>query len=419
MNAPVPPFVLRDAQHEEDTAPDQRRRNWRTVFFALGAVVAAALVLTVLTRLGGVEGEGTAPDPRQAVTVITVGARAFTPEIALSGEARPVRDIHVVAPASGVRILELLADEGQMVRQGQALARLDTAVANAQIRSAQAAVAEARSAAIRARDEYNRAESIRDSGALSAEQIGQRRAAADAADARLAAAEAALAEANARLAGGYVRAPVAGLVIDRQATLGAPVDGQTLFRIAGGNDLEVAAQVAESDILALEIGQTATFRLVNGAEVDGRLRRLASSIDPRTRTGEALFSLPRDSQVRAGMYLRGEAVLPQRRTAAVPQTAVLFQNGDAYVYVVDQQNRVSRRMVQLGMRDSGWVEIRSGLPLNTRVAGAGAAFLQDGDSIRPVTADAPAARPAAAPAAANDAKTEGGEKAAALRGRAN
>lgn len=408
MNAPVPPFVLRDVEPQQETAPEQRRRNWRVVFLTMAAVLAVAIALFIFTRLGRVEGEGATPDPRQAVTVITVGARQFTPEIALSGEARPVRDIHVVAPALGVRILELLADEGQMVRQGQALARLDAAVAAAQIRSAQAAVAEARSAAVRARDEYQRAESIRDSGALSAEQIGQRRAAADAADARLAAAEAALAEANARLAGGYVRAPVAGLVIDRQAQLGTPVDGQTLFRIAGGNELEVAAQVAEADILALEIGQTATFRLVDGTQVEGRLRRLASSIDPRTRTGEALFSLPRDTPVRAGMYLRGEAVLPQRRTPAVPQTAVLFQDGDAYVYVVDQQNRVSRRLVQLGMRADGWVEIRAGLALGARVAGAGAAFLQDGDAIRPVVAETPQ-RPAPTAAEA--------EKTAALRGR--
>jgi len=410
MNAPVPPFVLRDAEPEtEAPAPEASRRNWRLVGITFAVIFAVAAALFVLTRLGGVDSEGAAPDPRQAVTVISVAARPFTPTIALSGEARPVRDIHVVAPAAGVRILELLADEGQTVRQGQVLARLDTAVANAQIRTSQAAVAEARAAAIRARDEYDRAESIRDSGALSAEQIGQRRAAADAADARLAAAQAQAAELNARLGGGgYVRAPVAGLIIDRNAQLGAPVDGQTLFRIAGGNELEVAAQVAEADILALEVGQTATFRLVDGTEVQGTLRRLASSIDPRTRTGEALFTLARNTPARAGMYLRGEAVLPQRRSPAVPQAAVLFQGGDAYVYVVDRQEKVSRQLVRLGMREGSWVEVRSGLANGARIAGAGAAFLQDGDVIRPVAAERPAA-----PAANADA-----EKGAALRGRA-
>ena len=97
-----------------------------------------------------------------------------------------------------------------------------------------------------------RAESIRNSGALSTEAIESRRAAALAADARLAAARAQLQEVNARLGGGYVRAPAAGLVIDRTAEVGRSVDGQILFRIAAGNRLEVAAQVAEGEALALE-----------------------------------------------------------------------------------------------------------------------------------------------------------------------
>jgi RND family efflux transporter MFP subunit len=397
--------------------PDDGKRRRRIIVLGAGALIAFIAVISVLTRIGGDENLKIDPgSTAQTVSVVTVQTHTIHPTIALNGEARPVRDIQVAAPATGVRILQLLVDEGDTVRQGQPLARLDTNLAQAQIRAAQASVAEAESAAVRARGEYQRAESIRDSGALSTEAIEARRAAAVAADARLAAARAQMQEVNARLGGGYVRAPAAGLVIDRTAEVGRPVDGQVLFRIAAGNELEVAAQVAEADALALQDGQAAVFTLVDGSTEQGTLRRAPASIDSRTRTGEALFSLPLRTRVRAGMYLRGNATLPPRDVLGVPQSSVLYDSGQAYVFVISEERRpaasgteqrgqdseqanasdakhvVHRVNVELGVRQGDLVEVVSGLTLNQRVVGSGAAFLQDGDEVEPL-------RPPAAPAA--------------------
>lgn len=398
-------------------APDEDKRR-KKILTMLGLSIAAVIaVLFIVSRLGGDNNIEAAPtSDAQAVSVVPVQMRTFETEVSLNGEARPVRDVQVTAQASGVRILQILVDEGDFVRQGQAMARLDNALATAQTRAAQANVAEAESAAVRARGEYERAESIRDSGALSAEAIEQRRAAALAADARLAAARAQLAETNARLGGGYVRAPASGLVIDRTAELGAAVDGQPLFRIAADNRLEVSAQVAEADALALSEGQSATFSLVDGSTVTGTLRRLPASIDTRTRTGEALFALPQNTRVRAGMYLRGHAALPPRDVIAVPQSSILYESGQAYVFIVSneadpvdpeeraerQRNRdpepeptfaVRRQDVQLGGRAGDLVEVASGLEIGERIVGSGAAFLQAGESVRvlaPHNAEAPA-----------------------------
>jgi RND family efflux transporter MFP subunit len=369
------------------TAADDEgaKRRKRLILMTVGGLIAVIAVLSVISRLGG---EGAAPTentaPGQAVTVFTTAMSSFQPTIALNGEARPVRDIQVAAPATGVRIMQLMVDEGDMVREGQPMARLDSNLAQAQIRAAQASVAEAQSAAVRARGEYERAESIRDSGALSSEAIEARRAAAIAADARLAAARAQMQEVNARLGGGYVRAPASGLVIDRTAEVGRNVDGQVLFRIAADNQLEVAAHVAESDALALQVGQAATFSLVDGSTVEGTLRRGPASIDSRTRTGEALFSLPQGSRVRAGMFLRGNAVLAPHDVLAIPQSSILYDNGQAYVYVVDGQDLVHRANIDVGARNGDLVEVRSGLTENQRIVGSGAAFLQDGDQVRPL-----------------------------------
>ncbi|HJS81144.1 MAG TPA: biotin/lipoyl-binding protein, partial [Vitreimonas sp.] len=142
--------------------PDEVRRSRRIVMLTGAGILAAIIAIAILTRIGG----GDRPvdvDTRQAVTVVQIQPRQFSPTITVTGEARPTRDIQVTAAATGVRILELLVDEGQAVRAGQPMARLDTALAQAQTRAAQASVAEAQSAAVRARGEYRRAESIRDS----------------------------------------------------------------------------------------------------------------------------------------------------------------------------------------------------------------------------------------------------------------
>lgn len=407
MNKPLPPELFSRAEGlfkraanaggrawaRATEAPDEAARRRKIVMMLGAGIVAFVVLLAVLSRLGSERITMADVASTQAVTVTAVGIHSFAPVIALNGEARPVRDIQVAAPATGVRILELLVDEGDTVRRGQPMARLDTSLAQAQIRAAQASVAEAQSAAVRARGEYERAESIRDSGALSTEAIEQRRAAALAADARLAATRAQLQEVNTRLGGGYVRAPDSGLVIDRSAEIGRNVDGQVLYRIAAGNELEVAAQVSEAEALALERGQRATFTLVDGSTVQATLSRTPASIDSRTRTGEALFALPSGSRVRAGMYLRGQAHMEARESIALMQSSVLYDEGQAYVFVVDDTNVVHRRNVSLGARSGEMIEVVSGLDAGLRVVGSGAAFLRDGEEVRPL-APAGEARPA-------------------------
>jgi HlyD family secretion protein len=198
--------------------------------------------------------------------------------------------------------------------------------------------------------------------------------------------------------GGYVRAPAAGLVIERPAQLGTMVDGQSLFRIAGDNALEVAAEVAESDVLALKVGQVAKMTLMDGSTVEARLRRPPAEIDSRTRTGTALFDLPRDPRLRSGMFLRGDAQLPPRDLLTVPQTAVIYDGADTYVFVIDDKNVARKTVVALGDRDGDLVAVNSGLAPGARVAAGGAAFLQDGDVVRPAEAEAPSTAPPTASA---------------------
>lgn len=380
-----------EPQAEEQPPADHAQTDPRIVWGGAAGILALLALVFFLSHENE-ETDAKKSPSAPTVTVMTVSEQPFAQRLSLSGEARPKIDVRVFAPTSGVRVSQLLVDEGAMVRQGQPLARLDVRVVNAQQRAAEASVAEARAAQVKANDEYRRAESIRDSGALSAEAIAARRSAASAADARLAASRAQLAEVNARLEGGYLRAPNAGLVIERTAQVGQLLDGQApLFRIAGNNLLEVGVEVGEADMLLMRPGQRGSFRLVDGAEVVGTLRRLPASIDSKSRTGEAVFDLTPNARLRAGMFLRGEAELPARNVLAAPQAAIVYENRQASVFVVGQNNRVKRTAVQVGARANEFVAVENGLAPGQTIVAGGAAFLQDGDAVTPVRPPAPAA----------------------------
>lgn len=361
---------------------DWVRKRWPWLAGAAGALALGGTAVVLSQGQGEAPAEA-AESSAQLVTAMQVQPRAFTAKAAVSGEIRPVRDIRVFAPAAGLRIEDVLIDEGDYVKEGQPLARLETSVAEAQIRAAEAQVAEAEVEKTRTEAEYARAQAIAESGALSREAIEARGAAAQAAAARLAAARAALAEVGARLQGGYVRAPAAGLVIERTATIGAYADQQSLFRIAGDNRLEVAAEVSEQDVPFLEKGMEASFRLGDTESVAAKLRRAPAAIDSQTRTGEALFDLPRDPRLVSGMFLRGEVVTAERKALAVPQTAVRYDTGAPTVFLIVEE-KAQRAPVVLGPRNGDWVAVLEGLEQGQLVAGSGGAFLQDGDRVRPV-----------------------------------
>lgn len=369
------------------------QRRWPLLAAGAGVLALGGVGLAVMPRE---EPAQVRAEPRvQPVTVVEVAMRPFVRTAPVSGDIRPVRDIQVFAPVQGVRIADVLVDEGDWVQAGQPLARLETNVAEAQTSAAEAQVAEAEVEQVRTKAEYERALAIASSGALSQEAIESRRAAAGAAEARLKAARAALSELNARLQGGFVRAPAAGLVINRQAVIGAYADQQALFRIAGDNRLEVAAEVAESDVVGLQKGMPATFDLGEGRTVEAKLRRPPAAVSGQTRTGQALFDLPRDPRLRTGMFLRGEVILGEHPDLAVPATAVAYDaDGSAHVFqVVD--GRARRAPVVLGARNGDFVAVLSGLQAGDLVAAAGGAFLQDGDRVQPTRAMTPPAIAAA------------------------
>ncbi|MBI1366819.1 MAG: efflux RND transporter periplasmic adaptor subunit [Alphaproteobacteria bacterium] len=400
----------------ESGAASSRRRFWRGAvgaFLVVGMLGFAGFVVTQMTGSPGSEVASARPQTQDAaaapakpatrndkkektksapniqlVTAISVTKREFEKTAPVSGEARPVHDVRVYAPATGVRIAEVMAEIGDQVKEGQPLARLDAGLVEAQIQQAEAEVRAAEIEQRRAAEDYARIGPADKDAALSTEEIATRRAAAEAAKAQLAAKKAALEQLKARVQGGYIRAPASGLVIERNARVGEMADNQSLFRIVGDDRLEVAAEVAEPDILSLKPGQDATFETSGGAFVKATLRVPPVAVDSKTRTGVALFDLPKDADIRSGMYLRGNVVIEKLTALAVPQAAISYATGSPSVFVIES-GRAHLTPVTLGVRDGDFVAVMSGLKGGETIAAAGGAFLLDGDPVRTVAPDGP------------------------------
>ena len=231
---------------------------------------------------------------------------------------------------------------------------------------------------------------------MSQQEILQYTTAAQTAQARVAASQAQLEAQQLRLKHTRVLAPDAGVISARLATVGAVAGpGTELFRMLRRGRLEWRAEVGSSDLPLLRAGGRAMVTAASGAQVEGRVRVLAPTVDAATRNALVYVDLPEHPDIRAGMFARGEFVLGQHEALTVPLAAVVVRDGFSQVFEVGADGRVLMRRVQTGQRNADRVEITTGLTPEARVVQQGGAFLNDGDLVRVAPSDSAQKQPAA------------------------
>jgi HlyD family secretion protein len=192
-----------------------------------------------------------------------------------------------------------------------------------------------------------------------------------------------------------VTAPVSGIVLERNVRPGDLSAGGATpwFRLARDGQIELSANLSESDLARVRPGQSATVTLPNGVTVQGHVRIISPQVNPQTKLGEVRILLPVRSDIRAGGF--GRAVFDDAagEGLAVPEAAVRYDADGASVMVVGADNRVKRVPVQAGARGSGLVQLAKGPPAGTRVVANSASLLLDGDLVRPQEGAAPAPAP--------------------------
>lgn len=329
------------------------------------------------------------PAEAPLVTVIVPGLTEVTDIVSFTGTINARDELPISLEGEGSRIAAILVEVGDRVRKGQVLARLNPSVIAPQVASLSASLEEARSSAELAAADFRRGQAVAASGALSAEEIERRRTVAANAQAKVKVASAQLAESRARLGRTDIRAPADGIVLTRAAEVGqtATQGGEPLFRLGRGGDVEMRGQVAEQDLPKLAVNQEARVRVTGAPDAfAGKVRLLGATIDAQNRMGSIRVTLSQDRNLRPGAFARGEVVAGRARHPVLPQTAVLTDLKGNFVLIVDAESRVRRRDIKVaGMRNAG-VVVDSGLTGNEQVVATAAAFLREGEKVRPAGA---------------------------------
>jgi RND family efflux transporter MFP subunit len=346
-------------------------------------------------RVAAVPPPAAEPPPAMTVALTEAAARPMARPVVGDGSVLPWQELVVGNEVSGLRVAEVAVEEGQAVRQGQLLVRLDDSVLRAQ-RDQYAAALEETEAALRiARQDLERTIELSRGQIAARQQLDQRRSAAEQAEARLSIARARLIEFEARVAQTRILAPSDGVVTRRAALLGAVVQpGQEMVRLIRDGRLELNARVPELELARVRPGQE--VRVLHGErEIAARVRDIAPTVATDTRLGTVYVALPPDSGLRPGMFARAEIATGDASVLAIPIEAVVLRDGgQPAVFVLPPgRDRVVLRPITTGARRDGMVEVRSGLAPGERVVLAGAGFLADGDRVR--VAEGPATAAAA------------------------
>ncbi|QJP17015.1 efflux RND transporter periplasmic adaptor subunit [Starkeya sp. ORNL1] len=363
-------------------------------------LLLACILVCACTR--GETADQAATEPRAALTVAvaTVERQTVRNHILASGSVSPWRELVIGSEASGLAVAEIAVEEGQHVGKGDLLVRLNDAALNAEIAEQNALIDEAAANLASARLELDRAEKLVTTKAISQQTADERATAVKTTEAKLAAAKAVLDQLKVQLARTRILAPDDGYVLKRSVSLGQVVStGAELVRMVQRSRLEVAASVAEAELLAARAGDDVRVTDPAGRSLTGTVRELAPSVDATSRLGIVRIDLPSDSGLKPGMFVRVEIETEPRIALAVPRQALVWRTGGAGVFVVQTDASVALSPVVTGRQMDDLVEITSGLAENERIVSEGAAFLNDGDKVQVGTA---AARASAGPRQASE-----------------
>lgn len=353
------------------------------------------------------------PVAAPAITVSKVTTENFVETAAVSGSLIPREEILVSPEVDGLRVLEFLADEGDKVKKGQVLARLvaeqlnaqlaqnDASLArsNAAIAQAQSQIVQAEAQAKEAAAQLDRAVPLKQSGYLSGSTYDQRESAAHTTQAQLIAARDGLKAAQAekeqieaqrreilwRRNNTDVTSPEDGIISRRTARIGAmaAANGEPLFRIIENGEIELDAEIVETDLKNVKVGQKAIVTVPQLGDFEGKVRLVSPEVDKTTRLGRVRIFLGINPVLRIGSFARGRIETATSHGLAVPSSAVTFENELASVQVV-KNNKVQKRAVTVGLASNDLVEIKSGVEVGDLVVTRAGTFLRDGDVVRPV-----------------------------------
>jgi len=372
----------------EDNADRNRRR-----------MIIAALIAAILIVAGGAyyffgqgkeaaaaSAEAEKAAQAQTVSVVVPGRDTVAQTINATGTLAARREIPVGVVGEGGRVLQVYADAGDWVSQGDILVSVDRSVQAQQAAALEAQIGVARADLQLAQNELDRAMQLVERGFISKADVDRKTATRDATRARVNVANAQLAETRARNARLDVRAPVSGYVLERNVETGQTVSAGSgiLFRIAKDGQLELQAKLSEDDLAQVDVGIAATVTPVGTDRVfSGNIWQISPMIDAQSRQGMARVALPFDKALRPGGFAAVEIKSGVMTAPVLPESAVQTGPNGSFVYVVGKDNKVKQRPVKVGPVTANGLIIEEGLAGTERVVLYAGGFLNPDETINP------------------------------------
>lgn len=444
---------------KEVAATNSPSKMWLVI---IGVGIVAVIAIVGLVVLNGTKKvEPYIAKPVMTVTTVSATTKAIPDEVLLTGSIWPWDPTQIACEVGNLRVQQVNVEEGSSVSKGQVLATLNSSVLRAQLAQAEArlgsqkaalvkarqpnrvediaalraalsqadaGVSRAQAALVQAKHNYtnlrntaNRAISLAQDGAISAQEAETRDTSAKVAQSEIYNAEQGVSAAqfartqaqeklNMAVVGGrrediliaqatvaeqqaevqrlrslieqtIITAPDDGLVTRRLTHVGdTPQVGAVLFRLARQGRLELRAAVPEKDLLKVAPGLPVQLQRADGKVVRGVVSIVVPEVDPDTRLGLVRVTVPANQGLVAGMFVKGSLILPAHEAIVVPSDTVIARDSRYFVFILDG-NKVVRTPVTLGARNNEIVEIKTGLKPGEQVVMAGAGFLKDGDLV--------------------------------------
>ena len=375
----------------DEMQDDNADRNRRRIIIA--AVIAAILIVAG----GAYYFFGKSNDPvasaeaekaaqAQTVSVVVPGRDTVARTINATGTLAARREIPVGVVGEGGRVLQVYADSGDWVSQGDILVSVDRSVQAQQAAALEAQIGVTRADLQLAQNELDRAMQLVARGFISKADVDRKTATRDATRARVNVANAQLAETRARNARLDIRAPVSGYVLERNVETGQTVSAGSgiLFRIAKDGQLELQTKLSEDDLAQVDVGIPATVTPVGTDRVfSGNIWQISPMIDAQSRQGMARVALPFDKALRPGGFASVEIKSGAMTAPVLAESAVQTGPNGSFVYVVGKDNKVKQRPVKVGPVTANGLVIEEGLDGTERVVLYAGGFLNPDETINP------------------------------------
>ena len=370
----------------ERSDDDARRRRRRNLLLAALAVVLLAAIAWYLFSGDEPATDEAGAEQAPAVSVIVPGRTTIAGTINATGTLAARREMPVGVVGEGGRVISVPVEAGQWVRAGQVLAVIDRSVQSQQAESAAAQIQVARADAQLAQANLDRALQLVDRGFISKADVDRLSATRDAAVARVRVAEAQYGERRARNAQLNIVAPAAGLLLERNVEPGQVVGGGsgTLFSIAKGGEMELLAELGETELAQLPLGAMASVTPVGtDKSFTCQVWQISPVINEQDRQGTARCAMPYAPELRPGGFASAEINSGSVVAPLLPESAIQNDEKGPFVYIAGRDNKVVRRDVKTGIVTANGIAVVEGLSGNEKVIQRAGGFVSPGEVVRP------------------------------------